>query len=375
MTRRFPSLLLCLLLALQASGQGVPRTRDFRVICDTLSARLERRTSVHQRVSVTKVETSGSVLNLTFNADLSYYPWHDADVEWFRAELQKEWKFDGYTPGRLITNRYELSELATPTLSSDGKPSDYFHKSEDPRQARPRVIEQLGARSFPMGMSDRYIVLWQSHGYYYDEGMDLWTWQRACLHRTVEDMFTQTFVLPFLIPMLENAGAYVMTPRERDTQRREIICDNDPAFGGTREGPVRRSGRYGETGIWSDAGTGFADTKEVYTFEDNPFRNGTVRQARCAGNEPTATATWTPRIERRGRYAVYVSYQTLPVSCQAAHYTVRHLGGETSFTVNQKRGGGTWIYLGTFVFAEGTEGQVVLDNRGRNGEVVTADAV
>ena len=30
--------------------------------------------------------------------------------------------------------------------------------------------------------------------------------------------------------MLENAGAYVMTPRERDSQILEIICDNDPHF-------------------------------------------------------------------------------------------------------------------------------------------------
>ena len=375
MTRHLPALLLSLLLALPVSGQTVPRTRDFRTICDTLGARLERRTSVHQRISVTKVTQSGSTLDLTFNADLSYYPWHTADVEWFRAELNKEWTFKDFTPGKLITNRYELDELATPTLGSDGKPSDYVHKTDDPRQSRPRFIEQVGARSFPKGLSDRYIVLWQSHGYYYDEGMDLWTWQRACLHRTVEDMFTQTFVLPFLIPMLENSGAYVMTPRERDTQWREIICDNDRAFDGPREGRIRKAGRYDETGTWTAAGEGFADTKPVYTFSDHPFKSGTARQARCSGNEATAKAIWTPRIEQRGRYAVYISYKTLPGSTRRAHYTVRHLGGETEFSVNQRRGGGTWIYLGTFEFAEGTEGQVILDNRGASGEIVTADAV
>ena len=44
---------------------------------------------------------------------------------------------------------------------------------------------------------------------------------------TTEDLFTQSFVLPYVIPMLENAGAVVYTPRERDTQKNEIIVDND----------------------------------------------------------------------------------------------------------------------------------------------------
>ena len=32
---------------------------------------------------------------------------------------------------------------------------------------------------------------------------------------------------PYIIPMLENAGAIVYTPRERDWQRNEVIVDND----------------------------------------------------------------------------------------------------------------------------------------------------
>ena len=375
MKYRLSFLLLSLLLALPAGGQTAPRARDFRVICDTLSRRLERRTSVHNRFSVSKVAQNGKALDLTFSADLSNYPWHSADVQWFREQLQQEWKFDGFTPGRILTNRYELEELATPVLRADGKPSDYAFSTDDPRESTPRFITEVGARRYPKGMTDRYISLWQSHGRYYDETMDIWTWQRACLFRTVEDMFTPGFVLPFLIPMLENAGAYVMTPRERDTQPLEYIMDNDRAFDGPRTALLRRAGHYSERGAWSDAGEGFADRQAEYTFADNPFRSGSARQARCAGAEPTASVVWTPDIERRGRYAVYISYKTLPASTTRAHYTVRHLGGETEFTVNQRRGGGTWIYLGTFDFAEGTDGRVTLDNRGGSGEVVTADAV
>ena len=54
-----------------------------------------------------------------------------------------------------------------------------------------------------------------------------WEWQRPRLFCTTEDLFTQSFVIPYIIPMLENAGAIVYTPRERDWQRNEVIVDND----------------------------------------------------------------------------------------------------------------------------------------------------
>ncbi len=374
-TRPFLTALLTVFLTVLPAAAQAPRIRDLRPICDTLTARLHRRTTVDYRVTATKIKVSGNKLDITFNNNLSYFPWHEADVAWFRQQLEKEWRWKDYQPGRIITNRYELEELATPVLGSNGKPSGYALSTEDPRQTQARFIERVGARRWLKGLNDRYIVLWQSHGRYFNDADSLWSWQRACIHRTVEDMYTQTYVLPFLIPMLENAGAYVMTPRERDTQVREIITDNDPSFGGPREGLMRRAGRYHEQGSWSDAGVGFADTKPTYTFEDFPFLAGTVRQAQCAGATATATASWTPDIEKRGQYAVYIAYKSLPNSTREAHYTVYHLGGKTEFTVNQKRGGGTWIYLGTFEFAEGTNGKVVLDNRGGSGYVVTADAV
>lgn len=77
------------------------------------------------------------------------------------------------------------------------------------------------------GLQDRHIALWQSHGNYYKNDKGEWGWQRPRLFCTTEDMFTQSFILPYVIPMLENAGAIVYTPRERDTQKNEIIVDND----------------------------------------------------------------------------------------------------------------------------------------------------
>ena len=87
--RRLPALLLGLLLILPAAAQTVPRTREFRPLCDTLAARLKRRTSVDFRLSVSKVTRNGNALDLTFNANLSYFLWHSDDVTWFREQLGK----------------------------------------------------------------------------------------------------------------------------------------------------------------------------------------------------------------------------------------------------------------------------------------------
>lgn len=73
------------------------------------------------------------------------------------------------------------------------------------------------------GLEGRHIALWQSHGKYYINNKDKWGWQRPRLFCTSEDQFTQSFILPYLIPMLENAGANVFTPRERDTQNRKSL--------------------------------------------------------------------------------------------------------------------------------------------------------
>ena len=73
------------------------------------------------------------------------------------------------------------------------------------------------------GLQNRHIALWASHGRYFDSKKQTWKWQRPAMFGTTEDLFTQTIVVPYLIPMLEKAGANVFTPRERDWQTNEII--------------------------------------------------------------------------------------------------------------------------------------------------------
>ena len=81
-----------------------------------------------------------------------------------------------------------------------------------------------------LGLANRHIALWASHGLYFNQKESRWIWQRARLFQTVEDIYTESYVLPFLVPMLENAGATVLMPRERDINPHELIIDNDKSM-------------------------------------------------------------------------------------------------------------------------------------------------
>ena len=77
------------------------------------------------------------------------------------------------------------------------------------------------------GLNGKNILLWHSHGWYFNNNEKRWMWQRARLFQTVEDVGPMAFTIPYLIPMLENAGANVFVPRERDIQLNEVLADND----------------------------------------------------------------------------------------------------------------------------------------------------
>lgn len=224
------------------------------------------------------------------------------------------------------------------------------------------------------GLNNRHISLWASHGRYFDQKKNCWKWQRPNLFCTTEDLFTQTIVIPYLIPMLENAGAVVFTPRERDWQTNEVIVDNDDAV----LMPYYTEHNVGKK--WKNARTkGFAIHRNVvYRDHENPFEAGSTRKIKASSKAKSISdISYQPDIPESGRYAVYVSYPTLRKSVSDAEYTVCHQGQRTVFHVNQKMGGGTWVYLGTFDFDKGCrqENRVIVSNHSAQKGYVCSDAV
>lgn len=256
---------------------------------------------------------------------------------------------------------------------------NYFSEKKDsarlfvnPAMTSPLITKLSTPYAINKGLSGNNIAVWNSHGRFFDQQAQKWTWQRPRLFLSVEDLLTTSFVIPFLVPMLENAGAQVYIPRERDIQTNEVIVDNDD----------KTSSRYRESNdmfSWKKLKPGFSNAKEFYLYKENPFQMGTSRQVKTTTDEDEITmAEWIPDIPEKGLYAVYVSYQTLENSAEDAHYTVYHSGGKTDFLINQTVYGGTWLYLGHYKFDKGRKnnGKVVLTNLSKEGNrTVTADAV
>ena len=240
---------------------------------------------------------------------------------------------------------------------------------------RPWVRNVSRPYDIAAGLDGRHIALWQSHGRVFSPDKNMWQWQRPSLFCTTEDLFTQSIVVPFLMPMLENAGALIYTPRERSWQSHSVVVDNDATSGGSQYVEEHEGSSEWQTARCA----GFAPRDTFYVDGENPFTEGTARAVACVSEDKgaTALARWVPDIPEDGEYGIYVSYSTLEGSVPDARYSVLHSGGITKFHVNQQMGGGTWVYLGSFFFKKGIhENQsVVLSNESGYEGIVTADAV
>ncbi len=219
-------------------------------------------------------------------------------------------------------------------------------------------------------LSGKTIFLSAGHGWYYNGST--FTTQRGVNCDIVEDFENAEKLNYFLTRYLVNAGAKVVTARERDFQKNMVIVDNDGGNGASL---------YQEFGSgWFDSSlSAFANGYSPYLDGQNPFSFGTNRLIACTNGAPNAYAKWTPYITEDGYYSVYVSFTQYTNRAPDAHYVVKHSGGETHFRINQTIDGSTFRYLGTFFFYQGLNpdsGSVILYNDSSySGKYISADAV
>ena len=326
---------------------------------------IRRQTSIRQ-ITIDSVAVEKKKVSLFTNINLSYGRFDkettDAIYSCIKSLLPSEWKRLNV---ELYSDGYKIEDYIPLT-----RKERFFHPANNPLKRNNSIPYTI-----TKGLQNKHIALGPSHGWYFEGSLNRWEWQRARLFQTVEDLYTQSYILPYLAPMLENAGATVFMPRERDTQRNEVIIDNDNNIS-------QRKSVYQETSgdeRWTDGvNAGFAHLKTVYQDLENPFYDGTYRQIKTVTKGKTSSCVWQPDIPEKGRYGVYISYSSLKNSSKDAHYTVYHTGGKTEFNVNQTMGGGTWIFLGFFEFDKGINehGKVVLTNLSKDkGRILTADAV
>ncbi|NBD34497.1 MAG: hypothetical protein GVY30_00695 [Chloroflexi bacterium] len=114
---------------------------------------------------------------------------------------------------------------------------------------------------------------------------------------------------------------------------------------------------FGMTGSWEESrGEGFWGTPSIYS------------------NEVGATAKWRPDLNQSGVYEVLVRWTGYPNRTSSAQYTVNHVDGHQTFSLNQSVQDARWISLGTFLFEEGMSGSVTLTCNDAD-HTTSADAV
>lgn len=323
------------------------------------------------RVNSVKPDQKSKSARVSLNENFTYLPVTQELISGMRNTVEKALpdSIRDYDITLNVGNR----NLAYYITKVDKLPEQY-------RQNIPFVVQGDPYIHPKKGMEGDIVALWHSHGRYFKPGSGAWMWQRPILFETVEDIFTMSYILPYVVPMIENAGGYVLLPRERDTNSNEVIVDNDT----NDEGQIFSQPYYKEkTGArkWATGELeGFIYDLPDFRDTENPFENGTYRQTTTIRSGEPSLAAWYADIPSDGEYAVYVSYKSLPNSTEDARYTVNYSGGSKEFKVNQTMGGGTWIYLGTFPFEEGysdSEPVVTLTNVSDKAadKTITADAI
>ncbi|MDZ7331356.1 MAG: fibronectin type III domain-containing protein [candidate division KSB1 bacterium] len=349
--------------------------RANKCLSDNMSPNFQGPIPINSKVDSVTVDLKRKSLIIYLSKHFSYQPFRPETVpliyDLFRKYLDKKFRqFDL----QLFTLGRPIETLIPNFFRSDSSQFDRSRLPKESTRPGPPIVQCIEKRAWQptMGLFNRNIALWHSHGYYYSRTKDRWEWMRPRLFNTVEDLLPMSFVIPYLVPMLENAGAIVFLPRERDLQTEMVIIDNDSPL---------KDGQYREKGAinWQSGDSpGFKIGTRPYLANFNPFLQGSYRFC-LADSINSAQAEWIPDIPATGEYGVYISYHHSLKNIPDAHYTVYHSAGKTEFRVNQQMGGSTWIYLGQFRFKQGVHpdsGRVVLTNDSQwPGQIVSADAV
>ena len=142
-------------------------------------------------VRVKQLRVSGKNITVRTNKTLRDVRWTPANLEELKRRVSL-WVL-GNTKGNvtIIAGNTNIETLITDCAKS-------FNRQSSNRQSN--------------DLTDRQIVLYPSHGLYFNHDRNEWIWQRATLWTTVEDLYSQEYVR-LIKRMLENAGATVLMPR------------------------------------------------------------------------------------------------------------------------------------------------------------------
>ena len=168
--------------------------------------------------------------------------------------------------------------------------------------------------------------------------------------------------------ILRDSNLVIMAP---------VVVDNH--YSGTSPG----SDTTTFTVSWTNSGTSDYMSPSFYSSSVNYHNYGFINAKYVLGvsGSATATATYHPKINITGDYAVYETHgwkgSSASSNSQITPVRIYHFGGSDSMTINQSINCGVWNYLGTYNFQISSTNQIVLYNNGGSSQTsrwVIADA-
>ncbi|MBN1383507.1 MAG: N-acetylmuramoyl-L-alanine amidase, partial [Elusimicrobia bacterium] len=316
-----------------------------------------------------KVQKKIKSINIYFSPQFTHIPVRQNDIKTLKEQIKTKLgkRFSAYSVN--IYSKGLPVETFIPNFFRDENLEKDQTRQTIRKTQQPIVTRNYQSR-FTGGLTDRHIALWPGHGWYFEQILDRWEWQRARLFQTVEDLYPYYIVTNYLIPMLENSGAYVFLPRERCTQTHEVIVDNDKSTGNSEL--IINNGSY----QWENVKKNGFQKKEILLDGENPFEMGSHLRIKAGGNVP-GSLFYTPDIPEDGEYAIYIAWAKSELNIDDVRCNIKYSGGNAEFLLNQKMGSGTWIYLGTYFFNKGKNDEygLQLSSASNNEGFITADAV
>jgi hypothetical protein len=358
----------------------VPLTKKIEIFKnDVIKRHLSFQIPLGSKVKKFEIDSSKKLVKIKFNRHFSFLPFREDNVSKIYSEIKKyfgndlkNYKFS------ILTLGYPIEDLI-PNYFRKNK--EQYDKTRIPHQNNKKpnpLVKNISKGFAPVdGLFGKNIVVAPSHGWYYNNKESRWEWQRPRLFQTVEDLLPSSFCIPYLIPMLENAGAVVFDPRERNIQTHSVVVDNDSRYDVSSKYYIEKSND--KRNVWQTGkGEGFAAGNPPYPSDYNPFSKGTYKTIKT-NTIATASVSWIPNIPSTEYYSVYISYHASDTNASDVKYILYHEGIKTEYRVNQQIGGNTWIYLGEFKFAKGyhpnTDKVELLNESREAGKIITADAV
>ncbi|MDY3915112.1 MAG: xanthan lyase, partial [Phocaeicola sp.] len=207
MKKIYIQLLLMLCVSLNVYGQATEQNIEQRLRSYFSNYKNEQANIGRSQLKSFDIDYNRRKITIYANDTFGYQPFTESSVKSIYAQVKQ------LLPGPV--NYFDL------TIYADGKPIEHLIPNLYKKQAiTDKIYDKKHYKStvawvenisrpieIKQGLQNKHIALWQSHGRYFAQDRGTWKWQRPRLFGTTEDLLTQVFVVPYIIPMLENAGA------------------------------------------------------------------------------------------------------------------------------------------------------------------------